>query len=170
MEKAKTEQILEQLCQKIGGDWLLVGGTLVQLCYDGGRSTEDIDLVQIAHPSRSKESLQDELFRFTLNTWQMGPEYINLSADFFVRDLKGWESELLLMKHGPVGRIFRPSITLFAALKLRRASELDINDIKAALTKEGSAHLDFEKLNFWLSPKKIELLKSIITASTSTSG
>lgn len=162
MEKAKTEQILEKLCQEIGGDWLLVGGTLVQLYYDGARSTEDIDLVQISHPSKSREVAQNELFQFTQKSWGMGPEYVNLSVEFFVRDLPGWESEVRLLKTGSQGRIFRPSLTLFCALKARRGSELDLQDIQVAIQKEGLRELNREKLKGWVPESKLSGIESLL--------
>lgn len=162
MEKAKTEQILEKLCHEIGGDWLLVGGTLVQIYYDGARSTEDIDLVQISHPSKSREVAQNELFRFTQDSWGMGPEYVNLSVEYFVRDLSGWESEVRLLRSGSQGRIFRPSLTLFCALKARRGSELDLQDIQSAIRKEGLRELDREKLKSWVPESKQSAIDFIL--------
>ena len=46
-------------------------------------------------------------------------------------------------------------LTLFCALKARRGSELDLQDIEIALISEGSIRLDREKLSSWLSPKKL---------------
>jgi hypothetical protein len=162
VEKAKVEQVLDEICQKIGGDWLLVGGALVQLHYNSDRATEDMDLVHISHPGKSKEVVQDELFRFTLKNWGMGPEFINLSVDFFVRQFKGWESELVLLREGTKGRIFRPSLTLFCALKASRGSELDLRDVKAALKSEGLDALDTAKLTNWLPPEKLEAVKALL--------
>lgn len=47
METAKLTQMLDILCQEIGGDWLLTGGSLVRFDIDPARGTEDIDLVNI---------------------------------------------------------------------------------------------------------------------------
>lgn len=163
MEKAKADEILEKLCQEIGGDWLLLGGTLVQLYYDGARSTEDIDLVQMAHPSKSKEVAQDELFRFTMSRWGMGPEYVNLAVEFFVRDLSGWEAEIQVYRHGPKGRVFRPSLTLFCALKVRRGSELDLRDLKTAIDKEGADQVDWAKLQKWLPQEKLKAVRALVS-------
>jgi hypothetical protein len=44
MEISKIRKILDELCQTIGGDWLLVGGALLQLEINGNRATEDIDV------------------------------------------------------------------------------------------------------------------------------
>ncbi len=162
MEKTKIEKIMHEICHKIGGDWLLVGGALVQIHYNGGRATEDIDLVHIRHKNKSKEIVQDELYKYALKSWGMGPEFINLSVEFFVHELKGWEKEIVLLSEGPSGRFFRPSLTLFCALKMRRATELDQDDIKFVIKKEGAVALNFEKLKLWLNKKQIEVIKKII--------
>ena len=157
---AKTEEILNRLCQEIGGEWLLVGGTLVQLHYDGERATEDIDLVHMSHPTKSRETTQNELFQFTLKKWGLGPEVVNLSAEFFVNQMQGWQREIVPLKKGPSGTVFRPTLTLFCALKMQRASELDLRDIRAALRKSAGESLNFELLSKWLSAEKVHTLRS----------
>ena len=47
MEHQTIEKLLALLCQEIGGDWLLAGGSLIQLEVNDARATEDIDLVNI---------------------------------------------------------------------------------------------------------------------------
>ena len=165
MEKTKSEKILDELCQNIGGEWLLIGGTLIQLQYDGERSTEDIDLVHISHAEKSKEFLQNELFRFVQRCWGIGPEHINLSAEFFVHELAGWQAELVPLKDGPKGRIFQPSLTLLIALKARRGSELDLQDIQTAIKKQGLRALDETKLERWVPETKLKQLKKLLGLS-----
>lgn len=144
MNSAKIRAIIEEVCQKVGGDWLLLGGSLVQLEYDGGRATEDIDLVQIRHSHHSEVRAQDELFK-AAHRQGLDPEQVNSAAKFFISELKGWESEILPLAHGPAGRVFKPTLTLFVATKLRRASEIDQQDVIYALEKEGRASFDEEK-------------------------
>ncbi len=163
MDKAKTSRILDELCQNIGGDWLLVGGSLVQIAFDGNRATEDIDLVQMRHPSKSKEVLQNELFQFTMKNWGIGPEFVNLAVDFFVRDLADWESETLELRRGPQGRVLRPSLTLFVALKLRRGTEIDWQDIQTAVRHEGAEHLNWEKLRRWANEPLLHKLRGSLS-------
>lgn len=64
MESNQTEQakeILRFLCDDLGGDWLLIGGTLVRLYFDSIRGTEDIDLVRIRHPELSDDASRERL-------------------------------------------------------------------------------------------------------------
>src|SRR4051812_34259178 len=120
MEKEISSAIIDRICQSIGGKWLILGGALVQLYYNGERATEDLDLVSMGHPEKSKEILQNDLFQFALKNFQMGPEFMNLAVEFFLKDLQGWENEIILFKKGDVGEVYRPSLTLFCALKIRR--------------------------------------------------
>ena len=162
MEKAKTDRILEELCQNIGGDWLLLGGTLVQLIYDGERATEDIDLVHISHPTASRESVQNSLFQFTHKEWGIGSEFVNLSVEFFLNELSGWQTEVLPYRRGPRGQVLRPSLTLFCALKLRRGTELDLADIRSAVAKEGVQAFNWDKLHIWLTALQRQTLKNLL--------
>jgi hypothetical protein len=136
MENEKIEAILDEICQKIGGEWLLVGGCLVQLEYDGARATEDIDLIHIFDPAKTSVKAQDELFK-AASQLGLDPESVNSAAGFFVSELPGWEDELEEWRHGPAGRVLKPSLTLFVALKLARGSEIDLQDISSAVRKEG---------------------------------
>lgn len=61
METSKVRRILEELSQKIGGNWLLVGGALVQIELNGQRATEDIDFALISSSEKSIEKLQSLL-------------------------------------------------------------------------------------------------------------
>jgi hypothetical protein len=156
MEISKIRKILDNLCQKIGGDWLLVGGALVQLEINGQRATEDIDLALISCADKSEAVLQTELFRFSMNDLQVGPETLNLAVTPFLNDLAGWQKECKLLMSGPVGNIYRPTLSLFIALKMKRASTIDLADIRDALKKWPAQELDESKLGLWLKPEQLK--------------
>lgn len=137
MDAAKIEALLEAICQRVGGDWLLVGGSLVHLEYDGARATADIDLVPIGHPTYSDVRAQDELFK-AAHALGLDAENVNSAARFFVADIPLWREEVLEWRHGPAGRVFRPTLALFVALKLARGTEIDLLDIRSAVKKEGA--------------------------------
>lgn len=144
MQTANIETLLTEICQKIGGEWLLIGGSLVILEFDGKRATEDIDLVQIRAHGKSEAKAQDELFQAAMRIG-LDPETVNSAARFFVSEISGWESEIMPLRTGPVGTVFRPSLTLFAALKFRRGTEIDLRDVAVAVAKEGSVKFDEAK-------------------------
>jgi hypothetical protein len=154
MEISKIRKILDELCQTIGGDWLLVGGALVQIEFNEQRATEDIDLALIASSSKSEAVLQNELFRFSMNQLQIGPESVNLAMTPFLNDLSGWRDECKPLQTGVAGNIYRPNLTLFIALKMKRASSIDLSDIREALKNWPSNELDEKKLQSWLTPDR----------------
>jgi hypothetical protein len=136
MDSAKIEAIINAICQRIGGEWLLVGGGLVQIEYNGGRATYDIDLILIRHPTLSDVQSQDALFKAAAEIG-LDPESVNSAARFFIGELAGWEENIEEWRRGPAGAVYKPSLALFTALKLRRATEVDIGDIQSAVRKEG---------------------------------
>lgn len=161
MDTAKIHKVLDRLCQNIGGDWLLVGGALVQIEMDGGRATEDIDLAFMGHSSKSVTSLQNELFQFSMQELEIGPESLNLAVSFFLDQIPNWQKECQILVSGSVGNVFRPSLTLFIALKLNRASTIDLQDIRVALKKLPAIELDENKLRAWVSPEKFQVYLSL---------
>src|SRR6185437_3743829 len=156
MEISKIRKILEELCQNIGGDWLLVGGALVQIEFNAERATEDIDLARIASTAKSEAVLQTELFRFSMRELQVGPESLNLAVSPFLDDIKGWRDECKLLQTGSNGSVFRPSLSLFIALKMKRASSIDLSDVREALKHWPSEELDEKKLQSWLTPERFK--------------
>jgi hypothetical protein len=156
MEISKIRKILDELCQTIGGDWLLVGGALVQIEFNEQRATEDIDLALIASSGKSEAVLQTELFRFSMNALQIGPESVNLAVTPFLNDIPGWRDECKLLQAGAAGNIYRPTLTLFIALKMKRASSIDLSDIREALKHWPSNELNEMKLQSWLTPDRFQ--------------
>ena len=88
MEVAKIQALIHEICHKIGGEWLLVGGSLVQMEYNGARATEDIDLIRLRHPTHSEVRSQDELFKAAYRHG-LDPGSLNSAAKFFVASLTG---------------------------------------------------------------------------------
>lgn len=134
METKTIEEILSYLCEELGGDWFLTGGALVRLIFDADRGTEDVDLVRIRHSELSDEAAKNQLFRWLIDR-ELGPEWVNSAVEPFVREVPGWESEVVLFRSGAKGRVLRPTITLFVYLKLRRGTEIDLLDIEKAISK-----------------------------------
>ena len=151
MDTLKIEEILTFLCEVLGGDWFLTGGALVRLNFDDTRGTEDLDLVRIRHPELSDDAAKNQLFRWLIDR-DLGPEWVNSAVEPFVREVPAWENEVVLLREGGKGRVFRPNLTLFVYLKLRRASEIDLLDIEKA-TLKCPEKLDEQKLQGWGNAK-----------------
>ena len=154
MEASTQEEILRYLLDEVGGDWFLTGGGLVRMSFDAARGTEDLDLVGLSHPELSDESAKQMLYRWLIDRG-FGPEWINSAVEPFVREVEGWQNETVLVRTGEKGRLFRPTITLFAFLKLRRGTEIDVGDIQKAALK-CTEPFDEELLLGWGNQKVVE--------------
>lgn len=132
MDSTQVTEILDFICDHLGGDWFLTGGALVRLYFDETRGTEDVDLVKLQHPSLSDEAAKNKLFRWLIDRG-LGPEWVNSAVEPFVQEVPTWKKETVLIRSGSKGNIYRPSLTLFVYLKLRRGTEIDVLDIKKAI-------------------------------------
>lgn len=131
LDSRVVDEILAYLCDDLGGDWLLTGGALVRLEFDAERGTEDVDLVRIRHRELSDEAARSLLFKKVM-ALGLGPEWVNTAVEPFVREVPDWEVQTVEIRDGKKGRVFRPNLTLFVYLKLRRCSEVDLQDIVKA--------------------------------------
>lgn len=140
MDGERIRAIVHEIGERLEGDWLLVGGGLVALWIEPGRMTEDLDIVGIAgcaDPRLALLQFADDL--------GLPIETLNSAADFFVQRIDGWEREVELLHRGSVGRIFRPSATLFLLLKVGRLSAQDLSDCEALLQKVESEGLALDR-------------------------
>lgn len=158
LDLTKIQRLLDKVCQEIGGDWLLTGGSLVSLRFDSSRGTEDIDLVNVRHPTLEPMPLQTKLF---LEAKGLGltPEAVNSAASFFVRQVPGWEKHLKEIQVGPQGKVFRPDLTLFVRLKLGRATPVDLADIAAAVRACGPAEFNETIFRRWATADQLKLFE-----------
>lgn len=130
-DQARLEALVQAVADTLEGEWLLIGGALVALWLEPGRTTLDIDLVGLRGESAERYALLDFAVKQSLPV-----EAINSAADFFVQRIPGWRDHLVLFRAGTRGRIFRPDATLFLLLKAGRLSERDLADCEALLRKE----------------------------------
>lgn len=132
MEAKTLEEILSYLTDTLGGDWLLAGGALVRLSFDASRGTEDVDFARMSHPELSPELSLTHFYRWLISRG-LGPEWVNTAVEPFVHEVPSWKDETVLVRSGLKGKIFRPTLTLFAYLKLKRATAVDLEDIRKAI-------------------------------------
>lgn len=123
LDRRRVSEILDKLCAEGRGEFLLIGGALVALWLEPRRTTEDIDLVGMSGTSDERYALMDLAVDVGLPV-----EAINSAADYFVRRIPGWRSELSVLQTGPQARVYRPTPTLFLLLKVARLSEQDLED------------------------------------------
>jgi len=115
--------------ERLPGDWVILGGTVLPLLGVEQRVTFDID---IAGP---KSAGNRELLEVLAIADELGlaVEAINQSAAFFLHRVPGWQDNLVEVARGSAGRVMRPDATLFVLLKLGRLSESDLLDCLAML-------------------------------------
>ncbi len=130
MDRQRIDAIVQAVADRLDGEWLLVGGSLVALWIDGRRTTEDVDLVPVRGPKDARMAL----LRLAADLG-LPVEALNSAADFFVERIPRWTSEIELLRKGKRGTVYRPSPTLFLLLKIRRLSEEDLADCLALLDK-----------------------------------
>jgi hypothetical protein len=139
LDRGRLEQVVDAIAERLPGEWLLVGGALAALWLAPRRTTEDVDLVGLGGTTDERLALMQLAGELGLPV-----EALNSAADFFVRRIEGWRDELEPFRQGARGRIYRPTVTLFVLLKLRRLSEQDLADCLAAVTRARTDRLRFD--------------------------
>jgi hypothetical protein len=128
LDRVRIEALVEAVVERLDGEWLLIGGALVALWLEPRRVTEDVDIVGL-------RGTADERYDLLTLADDLGlpVEAVNSAADFFVRRIAGWKDEIEVWKRGSRSVVYRPTTTLFLLLKMRRLSEQDLLDCRAAL-------------------------------------
>lgn len=129
LDRDRLDAIVTAVCDRLEGDWLLIGGAIAALWFEPRRTTEDVDILGVA----GKASDRFALFALA-DSLGIPIESMNSAADFFVQRIPDWQSQMVLFRSGPKGRVFRPTATLFLLLKLGRLDERDLDDCRALIT------------------------------------
>lgn len=132
LDYSRLEELVQTIADRLEGDWLLIGGGLVSLWLDSRRMTQDLDVVSLEGTMERRYALMGLAQDLGLSI-----ETINSAADFFVRQIPGWQDEIEAFYRGKKSTIYRPSPTLFFLLKAGRLSEQDLEDC-AAMTRVAS--------------------------------
>ena len=127
-DRSRIQALLQAAGDRLGGEWLLVGGAAAAAWFSPSRTTEDIDLISLAGTQEARLSLMELAADRSLPI-----EAVNSAADFFVRRIAGWRDHLVELMRGSRAIIYRPDATLFLLLKLERLSEADLGDCLAMI-------------------------------------
>lgn len=110
--------------ERLQGDWVVLGGTVLPLLGIEHRVTLDIDIAgpQTAgnHDLLTLMGIADEL--------GLPVETINQAATFFLHRVPDWPTLLVPVQTGAKAKVLRPNATLFMLLKMERLSEADLSD------------------------------------------
>ena len=128
LDRERLDSIVSAICDRLDGEWLVIGGAVVALCFEADRKTEDVDVIGLQGSPAERMALLSLAHDLGLPV-----ESMNSAADFFVHRVPDWRSELQLLRKGAKGTVYRPTATLLLVLKLRRLDERDLADCRAVI-------------------------------------
>ncbi|NDD90535.1 hypothetical protein EBZ37_00390 [bacterium] len=118
------KKLLDAAVEKLDGEWILLGGTLLPALGIESRPTVDVDLISL-----EKNSNQQSLKLMALaESLQLPVETINQAAAYFLEKTGYTRDDLIVLKKGRHATLYRPTVTLFWKLKIGRLSESDLSD------------------------------------------
>ena len=124
------QKFLKIAGDRLHGNWVVMGGTVLPLLGNPIRSTVDIDL---AGPSQASQ--KDTLILMEIaEELGLPVETINQAGAFFLFQIKGWENKVVELHKGKTAVFFRPNVDLFLELKIHRLNESDLSDCLAFLS------------------------------------
>ena len=112
---------------RLSGDWVVIGGTVLPLLGVDHRVTVDIDL---AGPEGTDQTVA--LYQIA-EELGLPVEAVNQAAAFFLDRIPDWREHLVSIHRGRRARIHVPDPTLFVLLKVGRLTEADLSDCQAML-------------------------------------
>lgn len=118
-------KFLKEAKEKLSGDWVIIGGTVLPLLGIDYRVTIDIDFIKLDFNTNNNETIQLMDIAQKLG---LPVESINQAGAYFLSKLDEVEDHLILIEKSKKCRIFRPDIYLFFKLKLERMTETDFED------------------------------------------
>lgn len=98
--------------------------------YKTPRMTFDIDLIYLEEKNR--EQRYTKIYQ-KLAELNMSPEQVNSAALYYLKTIPEWEKHTIILKESANSKILIPTLNLFIALKLKRATDIDIQDCKGAI-------------------------------------
>lgn len=141
---ALLERFLDCAAARLGGSWVVVGGSVLLLVGRGARETFDIDL------AAPKDAGAADLLALLEVAESLGlpAEAVNQAATWFLHRIPDHERHLVVVRTGRAATISRPDATLFVLLKLSRLSESDLEDALEMLrfASESGEPLDRDRL------------------------
>ncbi len=159
MNPRTLKKFIEIASDRLTGEWVVIGGTVLPILGVEYRVTLDIDLIRI----REKEGNSDSLILMEIAE-QIGLpiEAVNQAGAYFFSKVENANDHLVILRKGSKCTIYRPDVWLYIALKLGRFTETDLEDCLFMIK-----HLDEE----FQSQKAdiIQLIQGKIKASKSGS-
>ena len=137
LNEKTLKRFLQLASERLTGEWVLLGGTVLPLLGRDYRSTTDIDFVPVGEVSMS-ENLKIMQICEELG---LPIETVNGAAQFFLSRIPHFKNHLILISESVRSKIYRPNLYLFIELKIARLAASDLTDCLEMLK------LDFESLS-----------------------
>ena len=125
MNSRTLKKFVEIASERLTGEWVVIGGTVLPILGVDHRVTLDIDFIRI----REKEGNSDSLILMEIAE-QIGLpiEAVNQAGAYFFSKVENANDHLVILKKGSKCTIYRPDVWLYIALKLGRFTETDLED------------------------------------------
>jgi hypothetical protein len=129
LDRETLQRFVALAGDRLEGDWVVIGGTVLPLLGVEHRVTVDID---VAGPA---EAGMDQTLALLRIAEEIGlpVEAVNQAGALFLHRIRGWQSRLVEIHRGRQARILVPDATLFVLLKAGRLTEADLSDCLAML-------------------------------------
>jgi len=130
MNVKTLRKFIEIASERLTGEWMVIGGTVLPALGIEHRATVDIDFINV----RLKETNADALMLMEIAE-QLGlpVESINQAGAYFFSKVDDASRHLVVLKKGKKCTIYRPDVWLFVKLKLGRFTETDLQDCMAMI-------------------------------------
>jgi hypothetical protein len=167
LDRKTLKKFISTAGDRLKGNWVLVGGTLLHALEEDYRSTTDIDVVGIDAPDQGETLKLMEI----AGELDLPVDSINQAAAFFLLKIPHFKDHLIPLHRGKKAVIFRPDVELYIRLKAARMKETDLDDclayLKGAKTRNEKVDLvQIEKLLISLekkaAPAQKERLKDLL--------
>jgi len=129
LDKKTIVEFLRLASERLKGEWLWMGGTLLSIVGAKARPTQDIDIV----PCNSKSNSQTIALLEIAQALKLPVESINSAGSLFLSKIPERAEHFEVILKNEKVTIYRPDAYLFIRLKMSRLSDSDLSDICAYL-------------------------------------
>ena len=126
IDHKKLNQFLKKAEKHLEGEWVIIGGTVLPILGSDHRTTVDIDIVSLKE-SNNQNQQSMKLMKIAEEIG-LPVEAINQAGAFYLRKIKDFQDNLILITESKNLKIYRPNALLFFELKAARMSESDLLD------------------------------------------
>lgn len=169
LDRKVLKKFLSLAGEKLTGNWVLIGGTLLPVLGSEFRTTLDIDLIGLT----DKEKAQALQLMEIAEDLGLPVETINQAGALFLHRIRDFQTHLVPLHQGTRATIYRPDIALYIQLKIQRLTETDLTDcleyiklahrLGEAVDRKALSRLLKRRLDKNPTPEKLSGLKRLLS-------